>query len=219
MTCEELTERIKKYRPFNEQEEADKVLILDWIRNNKNAFFRENMVAHMTASAWVVNKDRSKVLMIYHNIYNSWSWLGGHADGETDLLAVAIREVKEEAGISGGDNVYINAHGTGTHLNDSMETKAIKEVFGEAAYKLHISSTKSMTGHMLGATGAVELIASALALKDKIVPPTINYVEKDPECDLDYTPNKAVKADIEYAMSSSLGFGGHNAVLLLKKYQ
>ena len=103
MTCEELTERIKKYRPFNEQEEADKVLILDWIRNNKNAFFRENMVAHMTASAWVVNKDRSKVLMIYHNIYNSWSWLGGHADGETDLLAVAIREVREEAGIA---NVY-----------------------------------------------------------------------------------------------------------------
>ena len=99
MTCEELTERIKKYRPFNEQEEADKVLILDWIRNNKNAFFRENMVAHMTASAWVVNKDRTKVLMVYHNIYNSWSWLGGHADGEKDLLKVAVREVKEEAGI------------------------------------------------------------------------------------------------------------------------
>ena len=100
MTCEELTERIKKYRPFNEQEEADKVLILDWIGNNKNVFSRENTVAHMTASAWVVNKDRSKVLMVYHNIYNSWSWLGGHADGETDLLAVALREVKEEAGIS-----------------------------------------------------------------------------------------------------------------------
>lgn len=77
MTCEELTERIKKYRPFNEQEEADKVLILDWIGNNKNVFSRENTVAHMTASAWVVNKDRSKVLMVYHNIYNSWSWLGG----------------------------------------------------------------------------------------------------------------------------------------------
>ena len=100
MTCEELTERIKKYRPFNEQEEADKVLILDWIGNNKNVFSRENTVAHMTASAWVVNKDRSKVLMVYHNIYQSWSWLGGHADGETDLLSVAIREVKEEAGIT-----------------------------------------------------------------------------------------------------------------------
>lgn len=100
MTCEELTEKIKNYRPFNEQEEKDKLLILDWIIKNENAFSRENSVAHMTASAWVVNKDRSKVLMVYHNIYNSWSWLGGHADGETDLLAVAIREVKEEAGIT-----------------------------------------------------------------------------------------------------------------------
>ena len=150
----------------------------------------------------------------YGNTSDAYHITAPHPEG---LGAInAIRLAKEEAGISGGDNVYINAHGTGTHLNDSMETKAIKEVFGEAAYKLHISSTKSMTGHMLGATGAVELIASALALKDKIVPPTINYVEKDPECDLDYTPNKAVKADIEYAMSSSLGFGGHNACVALK---
>ena len=150
----------------------------------------------------------------YGNTSDAYHITAPHPEG---LGAInAIRLAKEEAGISGGDNVYINAHGTGTHLNDSMETKAIKEVFGEAAYKLHISSTKSMTGHMLGATGAVELIAFALALKDKIVPPTINYVEKDPECDLDYTPNKAVKADIEYAMSSSLGFGGHNACVALK---
>ena len=150
----------------------------------------------------------------YGNTSDAYHITAPHPEG---LGAInAIRLAKEEAGISGGANVYINAHGTGTHLNDSMETKAIKEVFGEAAYKLHISSTKSMTGHMLGATGAVELIASALALKDKIVPPTINYVEKDPECDLDYTPNKAVKADIEYAMSSSLGFGGHNACVALK---
>ena len=84
----------------NEQEEADKALILNWIEKNDDAFLRDNVVAHMTASAWVVDKDRSKVLMVYHNIYHSWSWLGGHADGETDLLAVAIREVKEEAGIS-----------------------------------------------------------------------------------------------------------------------
>ena len=97
---EKLISQIEKYKPYNEQEEKDKILILDWIRNNANAFSRENTVAHMTASAWVVNKDRSKVLMVYHNIYNSWSWLGGHADGETDLLSVAIREVKEEAGIS-----------------------------------------------------------------------------------------------------------------------
>lgn len=96
----EITKSIKEYKPFNEQEEMDKTLILNWIENNENAFLRENTVAHITASAWVVNKDRSKVLMVYHNIYNSWSWLGGHADGETDLLSVAIREVKEEAGIS-----------------------------------------------------------------------------------------------------------------------
>ena len=100
MNCQELTDQIEEYKPYNEQEEKDKRLILDWIRNNENAFSRENTVAHMTASAWVVNRERTRVLMVYHNIYNSWSWLGGHADGETDLLSVAIREVKEEAGIS-----------------------------------------------------------------------------------------------------------------------
>ncbi len=100
MDRKELISKIKKYRPFNEQEEMDKALILNWIETQENAFSRENTVAHMTASAWVVNKERNKVLMVYHNIYNSWSWLGGHADGETDLLAVAVREVKEEAGIT-----------------------------------------------------------------------------------------------------------------------
>ena len=100
MDRKELISKIKKYQPFNEQEEMDKALILNWIETQENAFSRENVVAHMTASAWVVNKERSKVLMIYHNIYNSWSWLGWHADGETDLLAVAVREVKEEAGIT-----------------------------------------------------------------------------------------------------------------------
>ena len=100
ITRQELIDQIEDYKPYNKQEEMDKLLILNWIRNNDNAFSRENTVAHMTASAWVVNKDRSKVLMVYHNIYNSWSWLGGHADGETDLLSVALREVKEEAGIT-----------------------------------------------------------------------------------------------------------------------
>ena len=100
ITRKKLIEKIENYKPFNEQEERDKPFILDWIRNNENAFSRENIVAHMTASAWVVNRERNKVLMVYHNIYNSWSWLGGHADGETDLLSVALREVKEEAGIS-----------------------------------------------------------------------------------------------------------------------
>lgn len=99
-TKEKLLKDIREYKPFNEQEEMDKTLILKWIENNEDAFLRENTVAHITASAWVVNKDRSKVLMAYHNIYNSWSWLGGHVDGETDLLSIAIREVKEEAGIS-----------------------------------------------------------------------------------------------------------------------
>ena len=138
-------------------------------------------------------------------------------DPEGDGAVRAIRSVCEEAGIEPGRNIYVNAHGTGTHLNDAMETKALKKVFGEKAYDLHISSTKSMTGHMMGATGAVEAIVSALALKDGIIPPTINYREKDDECDLDYTPNTAVKTDVKYAISSSLGFGGHNAVIALKR--
>lgn len=100
MNRQKLIQQLKEYTPFNEQEEIDKSLILNWIEHNADAFYRKNKVAHVTASAWVVNKDRSKVLMVYHNIYQSWSWLGGHADGETDLLSVAIREVKEEAGIT-----------------------------------------------------------------------------------------------------------------------
>ncbi len=131
----------------------------------------------------------------------------------------AIRSAAKEAGIGDDDNLYINAHGTGTHLNDAMETKAIKSVFDKRAYDIHISSTKSMTGHMMGATGAVEAIASVLALRDGIVPPTINYREKDEECDLNYTPNTAVSAELDYALSTSLGFGGHNACIALKKYR
>jgi len=129
----------------------------------------------------------------------------------------AIRNVVEEAGIGDTDEIYVNAHGTGTHLNDAMETKALKAVFGKRAYDLHVSSTKSMTGHMMGATGAVEAIASVLALQHGTVPPTINYKEADEECDLNYTPNTAVKADLKYAISTSLGFGGHNACIALKK--
>lgn len=129
----------------------------------------------------------------------------------------AIRMAVSESGIGDDDTVYVNAHGTGTHLNDVMETKALREVFGEQAEKLHISSTKSVTGHMLGATGAVEAIASVLALRDGIVPPTANYREPDPECDLNYTPNIAVKADLTCAISTSLGFGGHNACIAFRK--
>lgn len=140
-------------------------------------------------------------------------------DPEGEGAVNAIRNTVNEAGIKGDESIYVNAHGTGTHLNDAMETKALKKVFGENAYKLHISSTKSMTGHMMGATGAVEAIASVLALKDGIIPPTINYKEKDEECDLDYTVNKAVKADPQYAISTSLGFGGHNACIAFEKYE
>ena len=129
----------------------------------------------------------------------------------------AIRMAVTESGIGDDDTVYVNAHGTGTHLNDVMETKALREVFGDQAEKLHISSTKSVTGHMLGATGAVEAIASVLALKEGIVPPTANYKEPDPECDLNYTPNVAVKADLTCAISTSLGFGGHNACIAFRK--
>ena len=114
--------------------------------------------------------------------------------------------------------VYINAHGTGTKLNDKMETAAIKNAFGEDKAKLlHISSTKSMTGHMLGAAGAVEAIAAVLALRNGIIPPTINYLEQDEDCDLNYTPNVAVKAELELALSTSFGFGGHNACLAFRK--
>ena len=100
MTREELLSQIAAYTPYNEQEAADKELILHWIQDHDDAFLRQNKVAHITASAWVVSPDRTRVLMVYHNIYHSWSWLGGHADGEADLLAVALREVQEEAGIT-----------------------------------------------------------------------------------------------------------------------
>ena len=100
MTRQQLIDAIEKYRPYNEQEEMDKPLILNWIKNEKDAFLRENKIAHITASAWVVNKDRSKVLMVYHNIYHSWSWLGGHADGETDLLSGSERRSRYFQGLS-----------------------------------------------------------------------------------------------------------------------
>ena len=124
------------------------------------------------------------------------------------------------AGLEGvkPEEIYINAHGTGTALNDKTETMAIKAAFGEAdAKKLMISSTKSMTGHLLGAAGAVEAIAAVLAMEHSIVPPTIGYQEADPECDLDYVPNEARKTPVDYALSTSLGFGGHNACLVFGK--
>jgi 3-oxoacyl-[acyl-carrier-protein] synthase II len=112
---------------------------------------------------------------------------------------------------------YINAHGTSTDLNDKIETKAIKTALGERARKVMISSTKSMTGHLLGAAGAIESVVCALALRDGVIPPTINYETPDPECDLDYVPNTARQIPIRTCLNNSFGFGGHNACLVLKK--
>ena len=137
-------------------------------------------------------------------------------DGTTQ--SAAIRIALEEADYTSEDVVYINAHGTGTALNDVSETVAFKLALGEDAYKAHISSTKGSTGHMLGAAGAVEAVASVLALKNGIVPPTINLDEIEPECDLNYTPNTPVKADLTLAISDSLGFGGHNGCLVFRKF-
>ena len=132
--------------------------------------------------------------------------------------AQAMKDAMAEAGYSEKDVVYINAHGTGTPMNDAVETKAIKTALGESAAKnAYISSTKSMTGHMLGAAGAIEAMVCLLALNEGVIPPTINLLEPDEACDLNYVPLKAVKADIDLALSNSLGFGGHNACLAFRK--
>jgi 3-oxoacyl-[acyl-carrier-protein] synthase II len=125
--------------------------------------------------------------------------------------------IDEAGGFDENTVIYVNAHGTSTPLNDKSETIAIKKAFGDKAYDVHVSSTKSMTGHMLGAAGAVEAIASVLALKNGIIPPTVGYKEKDPNCDLDYTPNKPLEAKVDLAFSTSLGFGGHNGCVAFKK--
>ncbi|WAM33084.1 beta-ketoacyl-ACP synthase II [Caldicellulosiruptor morganii] len=138
-------------------------------------------------------------------------------EGEGPMLA--MQKAIKDAGIEPQEIDYINAHGTSTPLNDKFETLAIKKVFGDHAYRLSISSTKSMTGHWLGAAGAVETLITALAVYDRFVPPTINYATKDEECDLDYTVNQGKEKNIKYAMTNSFGFGGHNAVIVLKRYE
>ncbi len=138
-------------------------------------------------------------------------------DGEG--AARAMKASVLDAGILPNEVDYINAHGTSTPLNDKFETLAIKNVFGEHAYKLAISSTKSMTGHLLGAAGAVEFIVSLLATFKNEIPPTINYDNADPECDLNYVPNKAINRTVNIALSNSMGFGGHNASVIVKKYK
>ncbi|HEO8421115.1 TPA: beta-ketoacyl-ACP synthase II [Yersinia enterocolitica] len=133
--------------------------------------------------------------------------------------ARAMKMAINDAGLAPEDVSYINAHGTSTAYNDKFETMAVKEVFGDYAYKVPMSSTKSMTGHLLGAAGGVEAIFSVLAIRDSILPPTINFETADPDCDLDYVINTQRKQEVNVAMSNSLGFGGHNATIVFKKYQ
>lgn len=140
-----------------------------------------------------------------------------HPEGKGQALA--IRSAINMSGMNPEDFGYINAHGTSTPLNDKYETIAIKSVFGQHAYDLSVSSTKSMTGHLLGAAGAIEFIALCLALRDQIIPPTINYEVPDPDCDLNYTPNKAIEKSIHAGLSSNFGFGGHNAVVTAKIFE
>jgi 3-oxoacyl-[acyl-carrier-protein] synthase II len=140
-------------------------------------------------------------------------------DPEGDGAARAMRGALRDAALEGPEVAYINAHGTSTPYNDKFETMAIKRVFGEHAHRLAVSSTKSMTGHLLGAAGGVEAIATLLALHHGVLPPTINYDTPDPECDLDYVPNQARKQDVEVALSNAFGFGGTNATLVFRKYR
>jgi 3-oxoacyl-[acyl-carrier-protein] synthase II len=132
--------------------------------------------------------------------------------------AICMQQALDDAGLSAKDISYINAHGTSTLLNDKSETAAIKSVFGEDAYNVPISSTKSMTGHLLGAAGALEAAICVKALNQSLIPPTINYEFPDPDCDLDYVPNQARSAELNYVMSNSFGFGGHNASIILNRF-
>jgi len=147
---------------------------------------------------------------------------GGHItqpDAQGSGAARAMTRALEDAGIASSDVDYINAHGTGTPLGDAAETRAVKSVFGSHAYEVSISSTKSQLGHLLGASGGVELLFAVLAIRDSVIPPTINYTTPDPECDLDYTPNEARQRDVRVAISNSFGFGGHNATVAARRYQ
>lgn len=154
----------------------------------------------------------------YGNTNDAYHMTAPRPDGKG--ASTAIKLALEEAGFDKEKNsLYLNAHGTSTELNDKGETKAVKDALGDKAYDIYISSTKSMTGHMLGAAGAVEAIASVMALKENIIPPTIGYQEPDPECDLNYLPNQAAEEKVDFAASTSLGFGGHNGCLVFKRLE
>ena len=154
----------------------------------------------------------------YGNTCDAYHATAPRPDGSTQshCITLALREAGYDPA---KDKLYINAHGTGTHLNDLAETQAYKIALGQDAYRARISSIKSMTGHMFGAAGAAEAIATVLALREGVVPPTIHLDAPDPECDLDYTPNTAVRAELTLGISDSLGFGGHNACIAFRKYQ
>jgi len=140
-------------------------------------------------------------------------------DPDPDGAARCMQRALKDAGIAPEAIDYINAHGTSTPVGDKSETTAIKKTFGDHAYKLAVSSTKSMTGHLLGAAGGIEAVILALTLKNGVIAPTINLENPDPECDLDYVPNAARKADVRTALSNSFGFGGHNATIVMRKYE
>ncbi len=201
--------------------------------NQTNDVKRASLPFHKDRGGFVIGEGAgAMVLEEYEHakargakIYAEFSGYGSTCDAhhmtapdpEAKAGAKAIKDAWIESGSLDAAKVYVNAHGTGTPLNDRSETLALKKVFGEDAYRLVISSTKSMTGHMLGGTGAVEAIASVLAMRDGIIPPTIGLDEPDPDCDLDYTPLKARKYDVDCALSTSLGFGGHNACVGFRK--
>jgi 3-oxoacyl-[acyl-carrier-protein] synthase II len=176
-------------------------------------------------SGVLILEERERALRRGAKIYAEVMGYGANGDAhhmtapapEGDGAARCMRLALKDAGTGPSDIDYINAHGTSTEYNDINETQAIKKVFGEHAFKLAVSSTKSMTGHLLGAAGAVEGVYSVLALYNGAIPPTINYENRDPQCDLDYTPNNARKADIRVALSNSFGFGGTNACIVFRR--
>ncbi len=184
---------------------------------------RDGFVMSEGAAALVL-EEREHALERGATVYAEIVGYGMSADGYHVTLprpggagaARAMQGALDDAGITAEQVSYINAHGTSTAANDVTETTAIKSVFGDDAYRIPISSTKSMTGHLLGGAGAIEAVVSVLAIRDGIVPPTINLTDPDPECDLDYVSESARKVDVEYAMSNSFGFGGHNLVLVFR---
>jgi 3-oxoacyl-[acyl-carrier-protein] synthase II len=186
---------------------------------------RDGFVIGEGAGALIL-EEREAAIRRGAKIYGELVGFGQSADAHHLTLpaddgggaALAMRRALKTAGIGPDAIGYVNAHGTSTPQGDIAETKAIRKAFGEFADRLQVSSTKSMIGHLIGAAGAVEGVASVLALHDGILPPTINLVDQDPQCDLDYIPNEARKTEVEYALSNGFGFGGHNAAVVFRRH-